>query len=89
MGVRPGPHRPESWSSSDGYGLSPEQINHLVWRYGSRTLEVVGLLRDDGDLKQMSGSGHARHLGRGGLCRPETRWPFVPMISSFAARMSP
>lgn len=39
--------------SGNGYGLSREQINHLVWRYGSRTQEVVGLLRDDGDLKQM------------------------------------
>jgi glycerol-3-phosphate dehydrogenase len=39
--------------SGNGYGLSPEQVNHLVGRYGSRTQEVVGLLRADGDLKQM------------------------------------
>jgi glycerol-3-phosphate dehydrogenase len=39
--------------SGDGSGLSPEQIDHLARRYGSRTSEVVGLLRDDSDLKQM------------------------------------
>jgi glycerol-3-phosphate dehydrogenase len=39
--------------SSCNYALSPEQINHLVWRYGSRAPEVVGLLRNDGDLKQV------------------------------------
>ena len=39
-------------SSSDRYGLTPEQMNHLVTRYGSRTPEVVQLLRDDGELKQ-------------------------------------
>ena len=39
-------------SSSDRYGLTPEQMNHLVTCYGSRTPEVVQLLRDDGELKQ-------------------------------------
>jgi glycerol-3-phosphate dehydrogenase len=46
-------HVARELACDDGYGLSREQINHLVWRYGSRTQKVVGLLRDDGDLKQV------------------------------------
>lgn len=41
----------------DGSGLTAEQIEHLVWRYGSRTAEVVGLLRDDAQLQQLLVSG--------------------------------
>jgi glycerol-3-phosphate dehydrogenase len=37
----------------NGCGLSRGQIDHLVWRYGSRTQEVVDLLRGDGDLGQI------------------------------------
>jgi glycerol-3-phosphate dehydrogenase len=39
--------------SGNGHGLSREQIDHLVWRYGSRTQEVVGLLRHDDGLRQL------------------------------------
>lgn len=41
----------------DGSGLSTEQVNHLVWRYGSRTPEVVRLLRDDAELRQLLATG--------------------------------
>ena len=40
-------------ASNDGYGLTPEQISHLVARYGSRTPEIVRLLRDNSELRQM------------------------------------
>ena len=38
--------------SLDGCGLSTEQLRRLARRYGSRTPEVVALIRNDSDLKR-------------------------------------
>lgn len=38
---------------TNGHGLTREQIAHLVQRYGSRTLEVLALIRTHADLKDV------------------------------------
>jgi glycerol-3-phosphate dehydrogenase len=37
----------------DGYGLSDDQIRHLVRRYGSRTLDVLDLIKTDAGLREI------------------------------------
>lgn len=55
----PGGRRPDpdemarALTSSDGVGLADEQIRHLVSRYGSRAPEVIALIQNDADLKDM------------------------------------
>ncbi len=39
-------------ADANGHGLSPEQIQHLARRYGSRMPEVMALLEADGELRQ-------------------------------------
>jgi len=39
--------------SRNGYGLSDDQVSHLVGRYGSRIEEVLGLLAGRLDLRQL------------------------------------
>lgn len=37
----------------DGRGLTPEQVQHLVHRYGSRAPEVIALVQADSELRQI------------------------------------
>jgi glycerol-3-phosphate dehydrogenase len=37
---------------TDGFGLTPDQIEHLVRRYGSRAPEILELLKVHGELRQ-------------------------------------
>jgi glycerol-3-phosphate dehydrogenase len=38
--------------ATDGYGLTADQIEHLARRYGSRTIEILDLLKAHGELRQ-------------------------------------